>query len=322
MHTLAINRRFLYAGLFLVALGGVVVVADLVTLDSSALANVLRLWPLAWIAIGAGIVLRRSRFAVVAGVLAAMIPGLVLGGFAVAAPRHGLDCGAGSGSADTRTQAGTFVGPSMVQIDSGCGSISIGTEQGPDWQLVSSGSGDRAPDVEFSNGQLQISSTGGGDWFGSGRDTWHLTLPTTPLEMVQLDVAAGRANLALPNADIGVLNLAGSGAEIVVDATSARIGELDGSLDFGRLAIQLPQQGIYSGSIRVGAGDLRLCVPYGLNVHVTFAGTPREVRVNGIRTDATEWTNDNGILAANRADLSVKVNFGSVSINPVLGGCK
>src|SRR6185437_15360836 len=103
-----------------------------------------------WIALGAGIAFRRSRFALVAGILAAMIPGLVLGGFAVAAPRHGLDCGAVSGSADTRTQRGTFVGPSMVQIDSGCGSISIGTQSGPDWQLSSSGTGDRAPDVEFS----------------------------------------------------------------------------------------------------------------------------------------------------------------------------
>jgi len=43
---MAINRRFLYAGLFLVALGGVVVVADLAMVDSSALSNVLRLWPL------------------------------------------------------------------------------------------------------------------------------------------------------------------------------------------------------------------------------------------------------------------------------------
>src|SRR5690242_2718690 len=51
---MAINRRFLYAGLFLVALGGVLVAVDLTAVSTDALTNALRLWPLAWIAIGVG----------------------------------------------------------------------------------------------------------------------------------------------------------------------------------------------------------------------------------------------------------------------------
>jgi hypothetical protein len=319
---MAINRRFLYAGLFLVALGGVLVAVDLAAIETTALTNVLRLWPVALMAIGVGIVLRRSRYALVAGIVGAMLPGLVLGGGLAIAPRHGLDCGAGDQSGRTSTQRGTLPGPAAIQVDSSCGSIAIGTQSGADWQLVSSGDAGREPDVSLTGDSLQVASVGGEDWswLESGRDTWSLMLPTTPMELLRVNVDAGRASLALPGANFGTVVLTGSGAEIVADLTGARVVELDGTLDFGRMAIQLPQ-GTYSGRFRIGAGELRLCTPFGLAVHVDFAGTPREVRVNGLRTDATEWQTDNYLLSGARVDLTVKVNFGNVLINPI-GGCK
>jgi hypothetical protein len=323
MHALAINRRFLYAGLFLVALGGVLVAVDLTALDTAVLAKALRLWPLALVAIGAGIVLRRSRYALAAGIVAAMIPGLVLGGGLAVAPRHGFDCGAGDETPETTTQSGTFATAGSVFVETSCGSISIGTQPGNGWQLTSSSPVGRAPDVELDGERLSIGSTGGEgwDWLDNGRDTWNLTLPTSALEHVAVEVNAGRATVALPDANIGTLALTGNGAEIVVDATSASLVELDGSIDFGQLSIKLPQHGTYSGAIRIDAGELRLCVPFGLGVHVDFAGSAREVRVNGLRTDARVWENEGYASATNRADLSVKVNFGSIAINPI-GGCK
>jgi len=317
---MAINRRFLYAGLFLVALGGVVVAVELAAVSSPTIASALRLWPLAWVAIGAGIALRRSRFALIACISAAMIPGLVLGGFAAVAPRHGLDCGAGGSGTQTSTRQGTA--PPIIQVDSNCGSISIGTQAGNGWQLTSTNVPGGEPDIEQSTDSLQISSTGTDlDWLDGGRDNWNLLLPTSPLEHVAVTVNAGHVSAALPGATVASLVLNGNAAEIVADLSSASITELSGSLDFGRMAIQLPQQGHYAGVIRVNAGDLRLCVPSGLGVHVRFAGSPREVRVNGLRTDATEWQNEGMELSSNQADLSVKVNFGSVAINPI-GGCK
>jgi hypothetical protein len=318
---MAINRRFLYAGLFLVAVGGVLVAVELSTVDTSVISNALRLWPLAWIAIGAGIVLRRSRFALVAGILAAMIPGLALGGFAALAPRHGLDCAATGGTAETTTQRGTA--PVSVQVETNCGSISIGTQPGNAWQLTSSNAPGHAPDVEQTDGRLSISSTGSDwEWLDEARDSWNLTLPTSALEGVFVTANAGRVTADLAGADIGKLVLTGNAADLVVDASSTTIQELHGTLDFGRLAIQLPARGGYSGVIRVGAGELRLCVPYGLGVRVDFAGSPREVRVNGLRSEGQTWENDLYRTSTNRADLSVKVNFGSVAINPVIGGCK
>lgn len=314
---MAINRRFLYAGLFLVALGGVLVAVDLTALDTTELASALRLWPVALIALGVAIVLRRSRYALAAGIVGAMLPGLALGGGLAVAPRHGLDCAAGELGSEPRTQSGS--GVAAFQIDSSCGSISIGMQPGDAWELTSSNTTAREPDIELQGNMLQISSTGS-NLFENGRDTWNMRLPTSPLELVRVQVDAGRATADLNGADIGNLILTGNGADTAVDASGAQIGQLDGSLNFGRLAIQLPR-GTYTSAFRVDVGDLRLCAPFGAGLHVDFAGKPREVRVNGLRFEGSSWENEQYALSGDRADISVKVNFGSVAINPI-GGCK
>src|SRR5664279_1281930 len=99
-----VNRRFLYWGVFLAAIGGVLVAADLWAGDASTIADVLRLWPLAIVAIGLGLALRRTRFSLPAGMFAAAVPGLVLGGTFALAPRIPLDCGAGAIASSVATQ--------------------------------------------------------------------------------------------------------------------------------------------------------------------------------------------------------------------------
>jgi len=314
---MAINRRFLYAGLFLVALGGVLVAVDLTAVDTTVLSSALRLWPVALIALGVGIVLRRSRYAVAAGIVGAMLPGLVLGGGLAIAPRHGLDCAAGELGSQQTTQSGS--GVAAFQVGTSCGSISIGTRPGDTWEFTSSSTAAREPDVELQGDMLQISSTGA-NLFENGRDTWNLRLPTSRLAFVLVHVDAGHATADLAGADIEQLMLTGNGASMVVDATAAKIGQLDGSVEFGWIRLHLPQQGEYTGSFRVDAGELRLCQPFGLGLRVDFAGSPREVRVNGLRFEGSTWESDLFETASNKAELNVKVNFGTVLINPI-GGC-
>jgi hypothetical protein len=320
---MAINRRFLYAGLFLVALGGVLVLVDLAVVDTAAVSSALRLWPLAIIAIGAGIVFRRSRYALVAGVLAAMVPGLVLGGGLAVAPRHGFDCGTGAAGNGSTTQQGTFTGTAAVAVDISCGSISIATQAGHGWQLTNVSTTGREPRVDAAPEHLVVASADApdSDWLEGARDTWQLTLPTSPLGEVWLKVNAGRASVDLADASLETLALTGNGADISIDANTATMHELNGELSFGQLGIDLPAHAIFSGSFRVGAGRLLLCVPPSLGLRVNIGGQPREVRVNGLPTDATSWENELYQTSTNRADLSVKVNFGSVLINPI-GGCK
>lgn len=88
-----VNRGLLYTGVFLVAIGSVLVAADVGAIDTARLTDALRLWPLAVIAIGASLVLRRSRFSLQGGMLAAVLPGLLLGGAIAIAPTYIPDCG-------------------------------------------------------------------------------------------------------------------------------------------------------------------------------------------------------------------------------------
>src|SRR4026209_1580911 len=112
-----VNRKLVYAGLFLVTLGGVLVAADQGGVDTPTLADAARLWPLIFVAIGVAIVLRRTpphqsrgmpaapgprrplRAAArgarrVAGVGPATgVPCLVRGGALAVAPRFAGDCG-------------------------------------------------------------------------------------------------------------------------------------------------------------------------------------------------------------------------------------
>src|SRR5215210_7223887 len=103
-----INRRFLYAGVFLVAIGAVLVAADLGDVDTGGRAELLRLWPLALVAVGAAVVLRHTPVSLSSGLLAAAVPGLVLGGALSLAPRTVGDCGTRGEPARVTTRQGTF----------------------------------------------------------------------------------------------------------------------------------------------------------------------------------------------------------------------
>jgi hypothetical protein len=87
MDVMTVRRGTLYTGVFLIAAGSVTLGVAVGVLDANAVANAVgALWPLAVIALGVGLVLRRSRAALGAGVVAAVVPGLALGASIVAVP--------------------------------------------------------------------------------------------------------------------------------------------------------------------------------------------------------------------------------------------
>jgi hypothetical protein len=81
-----VNRRWLYGGVFLIALGAVLLAGQGDAVDGDVIAQAARLWPVLVIALGVGLLLRRTRFGLAGGMIAAAVPGLVLGGMLVAAP--------------------------------------------------------------------------------------------------------------------------------------------------------------------------------------------------------------------------------------------
>lgn len=329
-----VNRRFLYLGVFLAAIGGVLVAADLGRVDSSIIADGLRLWPLAVVAIGLGIVVRRTRFSLPGGVLAVALPGLLLGGGFALAPRIAVDCGASGAASSTATHQGVFDGPARISVTTGCGNLVVDTAPGNGWEVEAGSTGDRTPVIDASAQSLSIDAGGASGWHGfvdsgdgdgwqdfrSSRDAWRLTLPTTEIENLSFDVNAGEGQISLPGARIGQLDLTTNAAQTTVDLSEASVASISGTVNAGMLSIRLPAADVV-GSMEVNAGALQLCTPSGLGLRVHHSGALSGISINGLEQNGTDWQSADYASALHRADLNANVNLGAVEINPI-GGCK
>ncbi len=318
-----VNRRFLYWGVFFVAIGGVLVASDLRGVDTAAISDALRLWPLALVAIGLGLVLRRTQFSLPGGMLAAAVPGLVLGGAFAVAPNFAIDCGASGGPSSTATSQGTFDGPARVSVTAACGVVVVNTAPGSGWELEAGNTANRTPTIDSSNRSLSIDAGGNGNWHGfdSGRDTWRLTLPTSAIDDLSLDVNAGEGRINLADAQIGELRVTTNAAQTSVDLSAATVARLSGNVNAGRLSFRLSATADVAGTLEANAGELQVCAPSGLGLRVHHNGALSGLSVNGLRQNGTEWQSPDYASATHRADLDITVNLGSVEINPI-GGCK
>jgi hypothetical protein len=321
MKRLTVRRAFLYSGLFLAVLGGVLVAADAGVIDTPALIDVLRFWPLIPIAIGAAIVLRRSPVSLPLGLLAAAIPGLVLGSTLAAIPRFGSDCGVRGAPAIVADRTGGFDGPASVSVSIGCGDLTVRTSQGSTWRMTAANTNRVAPAITASSRSLDVDDTHdhGANVFDAGRDAWDLTLPTSPLDTLDVTTFIDRGDVDLAGAQVGRLDVTANASDVTVDASAATVAQVSAAVNVGRLSLLLPSSDL-TATLRVGAGDLRICAPADLGIRVTAHGTPGSFNVEGLNPGST-WRSANYASAAHRADLTVNAALGAVSINPI-GGCK
>jgi len=316
-----VNRTLLYAGIFLVAVGGVVVAADLALVDEALLADILSLWPLGVIALGLGLVLRRTRISLSGGMLAAAVPGLLVGSAFAAAPRFTDFCGMGGELVPVTTQQGTVDEATSVSVTLECGSLDVGTAEGADWQLDARATEDvSAPSILPQPGRLAIASTNEEGWLTGGRDDWDLTLPTAALVEVSLYINAGRGDVDLAGATIDRFHVGAKAADVHVDASTATIAELTGYVDFGSLAVRLPDDDLI-GAFTVHAGRIQICTPPDLGLRIVAEHSMGDVSVDGRHLGRTNYVSANYDTTEHRADLEISVDFGSVEINPI-GGCK
>src|SRR5512140_1287655 len=113
MELMTIRRGPLYFGVFLVAAGGVTLLAAAGLLDRARVVDVLAYWPLAVIAIGVGLVLRRTGAAVPGGMLAA-------------APDLPTPCTDGRlATATPVTREGAFGATARVDLELSCGELGV-----------------------------------------------------------------------------------------------------------------------------------------------------------------------------------------------------
>jgi hypothetical protein len=320
-----VNRRLLYVGLFLVAIGAVAVLSDASLVDVTVLSNVTQLWPLAVIAIGAALVLKRTRFSLAGGMFAAAMPGLVLGSAFAVGPRYAGTCGTATEPAYITTERGTFDGPTppTIFVSTGCGALDVRTAVGHDWQLDAGNNLGKAPTIRTSAQSLAIEPTGKPGWpFVTGeRDRWSLTLPQTDIDGLEIRANESQARIDLQGMRISGLELGSNAADVRVDATWATVNDLTVTVNAGSLSLWLPNGGNTAGSLRVNAGELQLCAPPELGISIGARANAARVSVAGEGIEGRAWQSDNYDTAAYHADLDIRANLGSVSINPI-GGCR
>jgi hypothetical protein len=317
-----VNRRFLYWGIFLVAVGAVLVAVDLRGVDESTLANALGLWPLAFIAIGLGLVLRRTQFSLAGGMIAAAVPGLLLGAL-MATPHFTIDCGGSIDPVSFTTREGTFAGPARIDVTTGCGSLTVTTTTGNGWELQAGNTENRAPRIDASANRLSIDAGGRHGWngFGNGRDSWRLALPTSTIDDLSLVINAGEGKIDLPGATIGVLDLTTNAGATTVDLGEASIEHLTGTVNAGALSVTLPGTADLSASMEINAGGVQVCTPSDLGLRIHHTGVLSGISVNGQHLSGSDWESPDYASAAHHADFDVSVNLGNIEFNPT-GGCK
>ncbi len=315
-----VNRRLLYPGLFLASIGAVLLAADLSAVDTPILADALRLWPLVVVAIGTAIVLRRTQFSLPSGMLAAAVPGIVLGSALAVAPRYAGDCGARGDPASVATEGGTFSGTATVSVTSGCGSLTVRTAPGSEWQLQAGNTAGRTPIVRSARDSLSIRGEGI-HFMGGSREALDLTLPTSQIQILSLATFASNAHVELPGAQIERLVVSGNASRIVVDASTAAIENVSAVVNTGSLAILVPADRDLAASVRLGGGELLVCAPSSVGLRVITTGFGTDTNAEGVEHAGSTWQSPNYESASHHADLQVRASVATVEINPI-GGCK
>ena len=317
-----VNNSYLYWGVFLLAVGGAIAAFTYLQPDAAAVIDVLRYWPLIVIAFGVALVLRRTQFNVAGGVLAAAVPGLLLGSAIAVGPQVGWDCAPHDNDLTSlHADQGTFSAPARVDVTTGCGTISITTRPGTGWDLQAANTQGYAPVVDASTTDLSLRSVRDDRWFGDyGRDDWGLTLPTSRIDDLNVVVNAGEGQTDLDDADIGALALTTNAGRSTVDLATARVESIAAAVNAGQLSIELPTGDDIRGTISVNAGDAEVCVPDTVGLRIRSSGTFSSTDLNGLALHDGAWESPGYASAAHHADLTVSVNLGSLDINPV-GGC-
>lgn len=316
------HRTALFWGAFLATAGIVMLVGTGSASAEEVITTALRLWPLAVIAIGVGLLLRRSRFALVGTLVAAIVPGLLLGGVVVAAPDMSIVCDEPAGAPVAR-DAGTFTTDAGVDLTLACGDLDVTTAPGRDWRVETVDLGTDGAGVVVAGGQLSVDSNRDGrrlDW-GRGADAWDVVLPTDVRLDVQARVDAGEADIDLPGARIGDLDVQVNAGGARVDLTTATVERIEVAVHAGGASVRLPSSGVLSGDLEVAAGSLELCRPASLGLRITGDVVLGSATYNGLVRVGDAWQTPDYPTAAARADLAVSASAGSVTVDP-LGGCK
>lgn len=317
-----IRRRTLYLGVFLVTAGAVMLIGQGADVDRGAVADALRLWPLAVVAIGAALLVRSTPAALPAGILAAVVPGLLLGGVVVAAPEMTINC-QDTAPGTTQTRDGSFPSQASVHLVLACGDLEVSTTQGNGWHLETRSPGQAAPTVSVDGDRITVATLGGWRTIGprTAGDAWKISLPTGTLLDLVTEVSAGHGRLDLSGARLNHLDVSVNAADTSVDLRGATVDRVAMHVNAGSGSLRLPATGDIDADLTVDVGKLSVCTPADLGLRVSGSASLGSIDHAGLVRNGNSWETPGYASARYHANVTVSANVGSVDLNPE-GGCQ
>ncbi len=137
MSSMRVDPRFLRWGVFFVLLGAVPLAVQQGWVSADALSGYWRFWPLILIGIGVGLLLRRTPFHFVGGLIVAATFGLLFGSLLATGVNGGVGFGCVSDRSGTAfaSSTGAFAGDVHVDIEMTCGDLDVSTGSGGNWTV-------------------------------------------------------------------------------------------------------------------------------------------------------------------------------------------
>jgi len=323
-----LDSRFVNWGIFFILLGALPLLVQENLLDRDAVARGWQLWPLLIVGAGVGLLLRQTPLAFTGGLIGAVTFGIILGSMLAVGGgigQIGSACGGGRRE-PFATQQGTFSGSASVRLEFSCGDMNVTTAAGSGWSVSGLTHDGTSPRADQSGDALVVRAsdrTFGFFDLGNAANTWDVILPRdVPIDL-RTTVNAGSSVIVLGGAQLDRYRIDLNAGSVKLDLTDARVGVLTGSVNAGSVKIQLPV-GNVTGSLDVNAGSIALCAPADVGLQLrtndTIIASNNFAEAGLLRAGST-WQSPDWATAQNRIDLATNANAGSFTLNPK-DGCR
>jgi hypothetical protein len=329
-----LDRRLVGWGVFFVLLGAVPLLVRGGVIDGEIAGRWLLLWPLLLVGWGLGLILRRTSIDWVGGAITAITLGLMGGGL-IATGFGGVPgsvgfggCGsdqAASGAAFP-TQTGTFGASGKLGIEFDCGTLTVSTRDGSDWQVSGTDADARGPDIQRATDAVTLRTRAAGDFafrFDSKRVAWDVTVPRGPRLDLGLTLNAGQGSVDLAGAHLGAVNMTvNAGTMSLALGNAASLSSIGATLNAGSATIGLPKLD-GTADFSLNAGSLTACVPTGTAVRVHWSGAlaGNDLDASGlVKVDDSTWTSAGFDGGRPHLELDVSANAGQFNLD-IGGSC-
>jgi hypothetical protein len=323
-----IRRGYLGWGVFLILTGAVPLAYRAGYLTDDQIGRLWTLWPLILVGVGVGLILSRTRFDFIGGIIVAATLGLMAGGLlssGIGTLSTGA-CGQDAGTSAFPTRDGTFstAGGSIdVQLD--CGNVTLAVAAGDGWRVEGQDADGIGPEIEATETSLRVhpsDDSGAAFWALGERDTWRITVPQAVRVDIDLQLNAGQATVDLAGALVGTFGLQVNAGAATVDLGSVEtVRGIDIQLNAGSVAVTLPHVST-TGTIHANAGAVRLCAQpgVGLKLHTGESIVASyDYADHGLEQDGSTWTTPGFDEASQKIELTTEANAGSFVLDPEEG---